>query len=113
MVITYEESLDGVYVNFEFEPRHLGILVRVMVVDEREVLVSTLLPIRDACRLAEWLSRWLDQPFSTPEWTLRYVEDDPDLEFVLHRGRTAEKNLSTSPYEVRPASETLGEFLLS
>lgn len=111
MVITYEESLDGVYVDFEFEPQPRGILVRVMVVGEQEVLASALLPERDARRLVEWLSRWSDQPFSTPGWTLRYVKDDPDLEFVLHEDPMAGRNLWMSPCEIQPAVEKLRSLL--
>lgn len=43
MVITYEEHLNHIYVDFEFEPQPRRVLVRVMVVGEREVLASTLL----------------------------------------------------------------------
>ena len=111
MVITYEESLDGIYVNFEFESQPRGIQVRIVIVEEGEILASTLLTIHDAWRLAGWLSRWSDQPFSTPEWTLRYVKDDPDMEFVLHEGPMARRSLWMSPFEIEPATETL-RFLL-
>lgn len=113
MVITYEESLDGVYVDFGFESQHRGILVCIVIVGEQEALASALLPERDACRLTEWLSRWSDQPFSTPEWTLQYVKDDPDLEFVLREGSMAGRSLWMCPFEVDPAVETPTKFLLS
>ena len=111
MVITYEESPYVIYVAFEFEPRHLGIMVRVVVVDAQEVLASTLLPTRDVQRLVEWLSRWSSQPFFTPNWTLRYVKDDPDLEFALHEGSMVGRNLWMSPFEIEHATEALERFL--